>query len=80
MNRYLTPYIKLSDYYYGRYLITDMTHPAFGIWINIDGIWCFRMGSCNSLKDAMQSLDDYLIKNGYTLLNEEQWDKLSLLV
>lgn len=87
-SKYLTPYridnIGIGEESYIRNYLGSNTH-GFSVWKNRFGGSCsyvnsnLRIKEASSLHDAKKWLDEDLIKNGYILLTEEQFEKYSLL-
>ena len=87
MNKYLSPYIEakakssLGHTYFDRYALDtgDLLYFVVG---SSNGWWCSHPGNMlqhKSKQAAIDALDEYLISQGYTLLTQEQYDKLSIL-
>jgi len=77
--KHLSPYINNC-----RYSINDP--QFFGVWLCVgnvflDGMWYNTFGGylC-SKQEAMDDLDNQLIKHSYILLTQEQYDKLVILL
>jgi hypothetical protein len=77
--KYVSPYIDNK-----RYIINDPQGQFFSVQPCIgnealDGMWYYSMGYFPSKELTMEALDKQLIKQGYTLLTQEQLDKLTIL-
>lgn len=90
-DRILKPYEQNIDCNYVRYSITDMyygivyKHPSCNVWYHSDlwtesGMGTGRAKSFSSLEEAMYSLDQKLIDDGFIILTQEQLDKLIILL
>lgn len=53
----------------------------YAVWLNrTRKTWCRGISEYASKIEAMNALDRYLLADGYEILNEERWQKLSLLL
>jgi hypothetical protein len=90
MKLILTPYIN-DTAWRDAYIIYDAVYTRRSIYSEIKFAIFMKNGKkihyergkmmlFNTLDDAMSDLDQYLIEQNHTLLNNDQWEKLKLII
>jgi hypothetical protein len=81
LSKYLCPWTKHDESSYEKHLLTSPL-VFYRVWkLDKDNLW--RYGNSNgyeNLYDAMTKIDKILIKTGFTLLTQEQYEKLKVLL
>jgi hypothetical protein len=79
IKRYFSHYMKSElDYYYR---INLMKNSQYNVYNDI-GRWYsfFVQDDFNTLEEAQNALDNYLLDGGYILLTEKQYEKYRVLL
>lgn len=78
MINYLSPWVNKRSEYLGetfiRYSLLDRNH-WISVWYDNGRGWrnAIHRSYFSSAEDAMNSIDEYVVKQGYKLLTQRQW-------
>lgn len=83
LSKYLCPWVKHDENSYERHFLQKPL-SFYRVWKTgqrLDKDWVHGSGKFFTTKEAaMKEADEILIESGYILLNEEQYEKLRILL